>query len=405
MAVTTGLLIVAFCLVAEAFFSGSEMAMVNANRSLLQSRSQSGHRGSERALELLANEGRMLATCLVGTNLATIMATTVIVTMLVQHGLGEAVSVAIYVPMVLIFGEALPKTVSQHHADALAPIIAVPLQMVQMVLTPVLAVVDGWSSLLSKAMGTIQPVLVTRDDLLQMLDDVPHSDLDADDRRMIQRVLEMSETTVEECMTPLIDLVAVDEESSVSEASQIAIQRKRSRLVTFKDRIDNITGVVHHLDLLMATDDEEPIKSMKRHVVFVPEAKRADVMLDEMRRRGEHLVVVVDEYGGAVGIVTIEDLLEELVGEIRDERDGDGPQIRRIGERRWRVSARAQVEEVNVAAGIALPAGEYETIAGLILATCGRIPRPGEVIRVGGFTFRIQESNERAIRVVQLLVP
>jgi len=155
----------------------------------------------------------------------------------------------------------------------------------------------------------------------------------------------------------------------------------------------------------MTTNPQASVKSIKRPVSFVPEAKRADVAFHDMRQSAEHLVAVVDEYGGSVGIVTIEDLLEELVGEIRDERDADGPQIRRIGERRWRISARAELEEVARATQIDLPQGEYETVAGLILARCGRIPHPGELIRVGPYTFRIQESTERAIQVVQLIEP
>ncbi len=158
--------------------------------------------------------------------------------------------------------------------------------------------------------------------------------------------------------------------------------------------------------MLLAEDDEQPVKELVRPVHFVPDSKRSDDLLEEMRNRGEQLLVVVDEYGGAVGIVTIEDLLEELVGEIRDEREAAEPAIRRLAERRWRVPARTEIEEVNRVVGCDLPEGDYETVGGLVLSTAGRIPRRGEVIRIkGGFVFRITDANERAVVLVHLTVP
>jgi CBS domain containing-hemolysin-like protein len=200
-----------------------------------------------------------------------------------------------------------------------------------------------------------------------------------------------------------VDLVAVD--APIREATTAAVRNGHTRIPVYEERVDHIVGVVHAQDLLFGAADDSPARSVLRPVKYVPDQKRVDELLHEMRREREHFAVVVDEYGGSVGIVTIEDLLEEIIGDIRDERDQEGPGLRRIADNEWRVPARVHIDELERAIGRTLPPGDYETIAGMILSETGRIPRTGEIVKVGDLRFRIDESNERAIQTVHVTVP
>jgi len=211
----------------------------------------------------------------------------------------------------------------------------------------------------------------------------------------------MSETVVEDCMTPLVDVDAVSTETTVEEVTQMVIQSGHSRYPVFEERIDNLVGVVDCRDLLLV-DAKTTVDAVMVPVKFIPETKKADLLLKELRSSDEHLVAVVDEYGGSVGIVTVEDLLEELVGEIRDERDRVQPMIRHIGHEEWRVPARAEVDTLSAVLEQPLPHGDYETVAGLLLAHLGRIPKSGEVVRVGNLKFIIERASERAIEQIRL---
>ena len=215
----------------------------------------------------------------------------------------------------------------------------------------------------------------------------------------------MTETQIDDCMTPLVEVVAIDEDLDVGETIKFVKQGGFSRLPVFRGRIDNIVGLISLRDLLFNAEVSDSVAQHMQPAIFVPETKRVDDLLREMRRDHNHFAVVVDEYGGVVGVVTIEDLLEEIVGEIHDERDTDEPGIRRLSEREWLIPARLEIEEISDVIGVELPEGEYETVAGLILAAVGRIPEPGEVIRIRGFVFRVEQASERAIQRVHLTLP
>lgn len=399
MTLGLGIALIACCLLAQGFFSGSEMALVSADRTRLQARADDGDSGAALALTLLQQEERLLGTCLIGTNIALVTGSTITIHLLLAHHAPEEwIATLLFVPLALTFGEALPKTVYAHHADALAPVLARPLRVLQWAFTPLLVVVSTWSRLLKRGSAE-RPI--RREDIVELLDEKTGT-IDAEDRRLIQRVFAMTELTVERCMTPLVDVYALAENATVAEAIDVVLSRGHSRLPVYRDRVDNIVGVVNHRDLLYGPEDHESIAGIVQPVRFVPDSKRADELLREMRRDNDHFAVVVDEYGGSVGLVTIEDMLEEIIGDIADERDKAVPAIRRLGEREWRVPARAEIEELEDAIGRKLPDGDYETVAGLILAATGRIPEAGEVIRVGRFTFHIEVASERAIRTVRL---
>ncbi|HHO54142.1 MAG TPA: HlyC/CorC family transporter [Deltaproteobacteria bacterium] len=401
-----GLPLVGVTLLLQGFFSGSEMAFVSANRALLQAKADGGSAGAELALQMLRQEeDRLLGTCLIGTNLCLIGGTTTFGLVMVQQGLPqEWLQTLLYVPLGLLFGEAVPKLVYRHYADALTPRLAPLLRGVQRPLAPALWIVRRWRNLLQALLRPPEDHKIRREDIVQMLDDEA-GPIDPEDRALIQRLLAMNETTVEACMTPLIHVHAIAEDAPLTEGIQIVLQEGYSRIPVFRDRVDNIVGRIEHRDLLFSPPETTSIAGLIRPVRFVPESKRIDELLREMREHADAFVVVVDEYGGSVGIVTLEDLLEEVIGDIEDERDLRTPSIRRLGEREWRVPARTEIDELEEVLGHALPKGEYETIAGLLLAVTGRIPEAGEVVRIGGLIVHIEAASDRAVHLVRVVLP
>ena len=227
--------------------------------------------------------------------------------------------------------------------------------------------------------------------------------IDEEDVRLIKRIFQITETPVEDVMTPLVRVNALAEDADRAEAVQAFIRSGHSRIPIFRERVDNLVGVLHHQDVLFG-EDGATIEDLVRPARYVPESKRVDVLLREMREDRVHFMVVVDEYGGGVGVVTLEDLLEEVVGEIQDERDRDELRIRQLSANSWRMPAQVEVEHLSERIGTEVPEGDYETIAGLILERLGRIPEVGEVIEVEHLRFRIEEADARAILRVHLVV-
>ncbi|MFK7927934.1 MAG: hemolysin family protein [Myxococcota bacterium] len=394
------------CLAFQAFFSGSEMAMVSADRLKLQAKAESGQGGAALTLQLLAREDRLLGTCLIGTNLALVAGTTLVATLLQWWSIEVAFAAAlVYTPFALIFGETLSKTVFQHHADRIAPVVAAPLRAAQLLFAPALLFVAAWSNALDQLLGRGEREPVRREEIVDLLGEGTSAEIDAEERRLIQQIFVMSETPVNEVMTPLVDLTAIPRAATVREATAITVDSGHSRLPVFQDRVDNIVGVVDVRALLFSSDGDAAVEDLMEPAVFVPELKRVDDLLTEMRHRRDPLVVVVDEYGGSVGIVTIEDLLEEVIGEIHDERDEDEPRLVKLSEREWRVPARTELDELAEETGLELPEGDFETAAGVVLSALGRIPRQGETVKVGELTFHIEEATDRAIVMMRMVGP
>jgi putative hemolysin len=406
MTFQTGVPLLAVALVAQGFFSGSEMAMVSANRAKLKVEADNGSRGAQLALQMLAHEEQVFGTCLLGTNIALFSGTSIVAAMLLSVGHEEEWLVALcYVPLGLFFGEALPKTLYRHWADTLAPILAYPIRGVQLALWPVLWVLAKWSDLLGRLLRSDHASEgMKREDIVQMLDDKHAHHIDAEERAFIRRLLSMHETTVEEAMTPLVDVTAISEELTVARAIEVVLREGHSRMPVYRERVDNIQGQVHHRDLLFCADDAKRVGDVMRPVRFVPETKPVDDLLREMREASDPFAVVVDEYGGSTGIVTSEDLLELVVGDIQDEGDANAPTIRKLGDKEWRVPARVEIDELEAAIGRSVPEGDYETVAGLLLSATGRIPATGETVVVGTLRFTVEAASERAVNVVRVTI-
>jgi CBS domain containing-hemolysin-like protein len=380
----------------QGFFSGSEIALVSADRVRLDTDRRRGSRSAAIAMDMLEQPARMLGTCLVGTNLCAIAIATLATSLVINqlHG-PPALAALLVLPFTLTLGELVPKAIYQHHADRLVPILVHPLRVLALLLTPALWVFEQVARLAGA--GSTSPRTVTREEIQILLDGLQDAELTAKDRKMIRRVFAFTEAVVEDAMVPLIRVSAIPSTATCAEAVEAMILSGHSRLPVYRERVDDICGVVLHHDLLSQADWQMSIASITRPALFVPETKRVDQLLLDMRRARQRMAVAVDEYGGAVGIITVEDLLEEIVGEIEDESDREGPRVRRLGDRDWLASGRAEREHLEDECGLKLPDGDFETIAGYILSTLGRIPRLGETVTVDAHTLTVSKVTDRAI--------
>ena len=393
------------CLAGQAFFSGSEMAMVSADRLRLETGATEGKASAKLVLRLLSSEERLLGTCLIGTNLSLVVGTVLVTQFMAINHLDPApVWALLYVPIALICGETLPKNVLQFHSDRVAPVVAYPLRFAQILFWPALVVVGAWSHLLDSIAGQSDREPVRREEIMDLLEDSDDgsTDIDEGERRFITKLFELTETPVEDVMTPLVDLTAIEDTATIEEAAALAVQSGHSRLPVYRERIDNIVGVIHAPSLLFSNQTLLPVSDLAEPASFVPEQKKVGELLMEMRHRRDSMVVVVDEYGGSVGLATIEDLLEEVVGEIHDEKDTAEPSIVQLSADEWRIPARTDTDEREEQCKFPIPDGDYETVAGMILAHIGRIPAQGETVQVAGAQFFIDEASERAILAVRM---
>jgi putative hemolysin len=397
-------------LLLEGFFAASEIALVSANRRRLRHRAEEGHRGAGLALKLLARPEYMMATTLLGAYLAA-AANTILVTSFLLHLLGETGEVsamAVLPPIILILGEIIPKSIGRQQATLLAERLAPPLWVASWIIYPItllFATLNRGLLYLGGVRKTGQLPFITREDLrLVVAKSGPEVDLKGKERLFIHRILQFSLRTVKEVMVPLVRVTAIPDTYSVSQALEEFRTTHFSRLPIYHRRIDNLIGVLHDFDLLGEPAFERSVRAYMRPVSYVPELKKIDRLLAEMQRQGTHLAAVVDEYGGAVGIVTIEDLLEEIVGEITDEFDQEVAPFKKLGEGHYLISARTEIKSLNETLHLELPGGDYETLAGFLISQLGDLPRGGEQVQYRNLKFTVRQAEARAVKEVELLV-
>jgi CBS domain containing-hemolysin-like protein len=306
----------------------------------------------------------------------------------------------------LVFGEVIPKAVARERATGLILILFPVVEVLGKILAPL---TWGANALVGRALalvgrhptGTRQ--FVSREELKLLLQMEPEeADVTVTEAEMIDKIFDLGETAVREVMVPLVDVAALPETASPTDAVRLLQERGFSRIPVFTDRAFNLVGVVTTMDLLNQGVQAPDLRSLMRPATYVPESKRIDELLREMQKNRVQLAVVVDEYGGAVGIVTVEDIVEEIVGEIRDEHDRTPDTVERLPDGSYRVAGRAGLDEVNEALDWELPKGDFETVAGLVLATLHRIPLIGEVFRVGPYSFTVLEADKRRVLTVRV---
>ena len=407
ISIGTAMLVGAICVVFQGFFSGSEIAIVSADKLWIRKRAQDGHVGAKLVEGFLEKPELLLATTLLGTNLSLLVFSVTVAIALTNSGGSELLAVAMVTPMTLIFGEVVPKTLFQQHANWAAEKVVYPLQLASVILRPLVWLVGSVAVLITRTVGAkTQAAFVTRQDLALLLEsELLEDDITKDEREMINNVLELSDATVSDVMVPLSEVTALSESATVSDAAVELADKQHSRMPIFRSRVDDVCGILHVFDLLSAgAKSEATVGELARLPTFVPESKPAVDLLVELQGTGNHMAVVVDEYGGATGIVTVEDILEEIVGEIEDEYDRAPSPIRQERPGVWKVSAKTPVSQINTELGLELPEeDDYESVGGLLVHRFKRIPEDGESLLLGPVTLRVVSSSDRAVEEVQIL--
>jgi CBS domain containing-hemolysin-like protein len=401
-------------LLIEGAYAGSEIALLSADRLQLKKRARTGAWGAKLAFELASRPERVLSTTLLMTNLCMVGIAALTALYFVEHesAHSELFSVLLASPLVVIFGELLPKTVYQRNATRLARWVAPLVQWTYWLFFPITRPLNGYTARLSRLALPLEELLTgkrrtTREDLEKLLTyGRSESELKTSEKRMIRRIFGFKESEARHALIPLVRVDAIEQTATLRQALERFEKHRHSRMPVYADRIDNIVGVLEAADLLGATDLDQPIQHYVASAHYVAETQTLRTLLEEMRREDNEMVIVVDEHGGAVGILTFEDIVEEIVGEISDEYDTESAPYKELSESSWLLQAGMEIPHINEQLGFALPEGEYETLSGFLLQQFGRIPEPRDELffntSAGHFKFTIRKATERHIETVQV---
>jgi putative hemolysin len=398
---------------AAAFFAASEAAIVSLNRIRTRALAEKNIRGSRLLQRLLENRNRTLTSVLIGSTFVLLAADSLATEIFIHWNVPNAAiwSTIVMTVVLLLFGEILPKTIAvgsgERTALRLAPVLAVVTRVLSPLTSGFLWITDNLVRLFG-GKPHVGPY-VTEDDIKTLVNvGVEQNVLEEEERELIHSIIEFGDTIVREVMTPRTKMVTVSVTSSPRRALDLVIAEGYSKLPVWEESIDTIIGVVHDRELLISLANGEiastSLRSLMRPPKHVPENKRISELLREMQREKFSLAIVLDEYGGTAGLVTMEDLLEEIVGEIRDEHDeGEEESIRRISDSEAVVEAGTNIEDVNNALRIDLPHEEFETIGGYVVGLFGRLPHEGEEIEAGGGV-RLRVDRTRGPRILAVRV-
>ena len=402
-------------IVGSAFFSGSEAALISLSRLHARAMVERGVKGADAVVRLLDDRNRLLTSILVGNTVVLLTADSLATALFIRAGIPHAAiwSTLVMAVLLLLFGEIIPKTVAvagnERWAVRLAPILA----RIVWLLTPIDNAFLFVTNAIVRLFG-VSPIargpFVTEDDIRNLVNvGAEQNVLEEEEREMIHSIIQFGDTIVREVMTPRLDMVAIEVSSSARRALDLIIAEGYSKLPVYEETIDNVVGVVHDRELLVSLANgalsNTRLRDLMRPIVVVPESKRVLELLREMQRGKFSLAVVVDEYGGTAGLVSMEDLLEEIVGEIRDEHDeGEEEPIRVISDDEAVIDAGTNIEDVNAHLGLHLPHEDFETIGGLTVGLFGRLPHDGEEVEAGdGVRLKIDRTRGRRILSVRLL--
>ena len=408
------LILFVLSLAISAFFAAAETALVSLSRIDLQRLREKGDRRGALIRALKSKTSALLATILIGQNLA-ISSASALATALATGWMGEkwGVPVAILVSTVtlFVFAEMTPKAIGAASPLPTARAVAVPMTWIMKVFSPVVTLVVRLTTRALRLLGIAEKTPALTEEEMKSVFNLGADEgvIHGEEKRLLHNVLEFGERTVRDLMVPRTRVVAVPDTARFSEVRMVLREHKLSRLPVYRSTLDNVVGILHAKDLFDVTDEEEEGFSLEKYLdppFLVPEFKPAEDVFREMRRRRTHMAVVVDEFGGTAGIVTIEDAIEELLGPIQDEFDDEEtPGFVEAGKQQFLLEGSFRLDDLERQFGISLPREQSETIAGHLMLRFGRIPRKGELWHGRRADFVIEEANPKGIDKVLMILP
>ncbi|UCE19566.1 MAG: HlyC/CorC family transporter [Gemmatimonadota bacterium] len=390
-----------------AFFTGSETALISVHKIRLKHWSKiKGNLGKE-AAEFLTKPEIMLSTLLVGTNVMEVTFASFTSAYLGPH-FQKAVVLFINTSLILVLGEIIPKAFFRDHATVIAQRVLIPLKIWYYIFFPITVS----SSFIANSLTRLthgdhlkKNLLFTKREMLALMaEGESEGSIEKNTRRLVSAIFAFSEAPVREAMTPRTEIVAVEKGSTVSSVMELVSEKGFSRIPVYEENLDNIIGFVNVLDIMGTTDPAYKIDSIIRPIPYVPETKKCDELLLELRGKKGHIAVVIDEYGGTAGLITLEDLLEEVVGDIYDEFDKHEQMYWKISDRSFIIDARMRIDDINKIMKLNLPQGDYETLGGLLLEHLERIPKAGEELTIKNLRCIVARANDKKIDRVKIIV-
>ena len=398
----------------SAFFSSSEIAMFSLPQHRIESLVEDGIPGAETVSALKSDPHRLLITILVGNNIVNIAMSSLSTGLLVYLGFGQGQAVAAatfgITALVLLFGESAPKSYAVENTESWALRIASSLKLSEYVLFPLIIIFDKLTRIINTAVGSssaIESPYVTRDEIKDIIETGEREGvIDEEEREMLERIFTFNNTIAKEVMTPRLDVTAVSQDATIEEAIEACIGHDHVRVPVYDGNLDNIIGVVNVRDLVREhqySEGESDLTDIVQPTLHVPESKNVDELLAEMQENRLQMVVVLDEFGTTEGIITLEDMVEEIVGDIL-ESDESEP-FTRIDEQTTVVRGEVNIHEVNEVLDIDLPEGEeFETLAGFVFNRAGRLVEEGETFEYDGVVIEIEEVDSTRILKARLTV-
>ena len=402
-------------LVIAAFAAAAETSLTSVSRIRMRSLAEDGNKRARTVTRLHADPNGYLSTILSLNTVAVIVVSTA-TALLISNNLQripQAVATIVLSVVVLIFCEIAPKSLALRFNERFALVLAGPVQMLTRVLRPLVGGLSLMSRLIVRAATrghTVRGPFVTEEELkLLLYVGEQEGIVEQEEREMIHGILEMTDKTVREVMVPRVDVVAVEATDSIADVIKVIIEYGFSRIPIYEDNVDNIVGIVYAKDLLrhgVIGDDQRPLRAIAREPYYTPEAKHVGELLREMKVRKVHIAVVVDEHGGTAGIVTFEDLIEEIVGPIRDEYDmREVEELQIVSDHEVVVSARFPVDDLKEALDLEVPDVEADTVGGLVYEQLGEIPKVGATIQLGNATLTVESIRRQGIQTVRITSP
>ena len=408
------LIILILLLLLSAFFSSSETALTTVNKIRMRTLSESGNKRADRVLRVTDDSGKMLSAILIGNNIVNLSASSLATSLAIHYlgNVGAGIATGILTFLILIFGEVTPKTLATIKADSIALAIAGIIDVLMKILTPVIFIINKLS------MGLLFLLRINpKDGSQQMTEEELRTIVDVgqetgvienEERNMIHNLFDFGDAEAKEIMVPRIDMTFVQVDATYQEVLDVFRQDMFTRLPVYEDTTDNVIGIINMKDFLLEQDDETfSVRSMLRDPYFTYEHKNTADLFLEMRKSSISLAIVLDEYGVTAGLITLEDLLEEIVGEIRDEYDADEEDdITQISDREFYVLGSANLDDVSDALGYSFESNDYDTIGGYCLGLLGHLPEKNEIIITDdNVLLRIDRMDKNRIERVYIKLP
>ncbi len=404
---------IVICLALSAYFSATETAISSVSRPRLKAIEESGDARAKTALRVTERYDDALSALLIGNNIVNIAASsigTIVCIDIFGENLGALASTIIMTLLVLTFGEILPKSMAKENSETIALLACGPLSVLMKVLRPLIWLFVQVKKLVIGRFHKEDTPTVTEEELRYIIEEtVDEGVLEEHESELIQSALEFNDTTASEILTPRVDVVGVDVESTPQEVAGVFLSERYSRLVVYEKSIDSIIGIITLKDFFSAylKDPNFDLRSIMQEVMFVPPGKPVYGLLKELQKQKAQIAVVVDQYGGTLGVVSLEDILEELVGEIWDEDEENVSLCTPIGKGVWQAAGETHVDDLleQIAPDVTLEEDHPTTLSGWIVDQIERIPEAGESFELNGLQIRILSMDEHVIKRVEIRIP